>query len=541
MQSFALRVKQTLLPTIGWLFGLYVVFHAVLKSLYTQAFGDLGDGRFVTSSAVHWQRVFSGEISWLDPGFFYPIKDVLGFSDALFLHGVFATSWSIFEVNPYRAYMLALSTVYTLAYVSAYKIVSNSIKKQSFAVFGAVILTSSNGLSNAAPHSQLLAIWYLPIFSFLVLRLLKTSRKVTILNHLLILVTGLLPGLIFFTSYYVGWFAVLSAGIVSLLILVFDRHSLVAFINSCRRFSKTQSLTLLIGIAGGFIPFIATYLPIVQNYPSRSYSKVMNYRLYPEDLVNLGGYNNLWSVLISKLDVVDPWRIGVGEFNLAATPGLVLAAIIFALITMKTNKLALAFATAGSILAVLPIYIFDHTLWQLIWHVPGASAIRAIGRVELFANLVFAIAVIISLHSFSIRSSIRKSKFTQVFLSLAMVFILLEQVNSNPNASINGDSAFLEETTISQSIPAACEVFYLTSAKDYPKEFAHSLAIRISQLSNVHTIDGYSGLTPKNWELLDPSSSDTDKNAFNWLESNEIGLQACRLDLVTSEWTELPN
>ncbi len=68
--------------------GALFFYRAILLSGFDLVFGDDGDARLAMLLMEHWHLVLSGRAAFFSPVFFYPAKDVIGFTDANFLYGL---------------------------------------------------------------------------------------------------------------------------------------------------------------------------------------------------------------------------------------------------------------------------------------------------------------------------------------------------------------------------------------------------------------------------------------------------------------------
>ena len=65
----------------------------------------------------HWYRSFSGNWSdWLNPPFFYPVRGVLGFTDAYLLYAVGYTPLRLAGVDPFTAFMLVMAALSAIGF-----------------------------------------------------------------------------------------------------------------------------------------------------------------------------------------------------------------------------------------------------------------------------------------------------------------------------------------------------------------------------------------------------------------------------------------
>src|SRR3977135_1564899 len=87
MMKSAHRLDRWLAPAL-FAIGFMLVFRGWLFTGFDGAIGDLEDGYIAIALVEHWHHVFTGAAHWTDPGFFYPQRGTLGYTDAFFLLGL---------------------------------------------------------------------------------------------------------------------------------------------------------------------------------------------------------------------------------------------------------------------------------------------------------------------------------------------------------------------------------------------------------------------------------------------------------------------
>jgi hypothetical protein len=146
--------------------------------------------------------------------------------------------------------------------------------------------------------------------------------------------------------------------------------------------------------------------------------------------------------------------------------------------------------------------------WRLIFELfPGASAIRAVGRVHLAMALPASILLAwgadeIGRKLASWKPGIRSA--ADWLAALLVTTALFEQFGGPPCSP--GFSASAERAWMSQlasRIPAGTDAFYLTVPGDFPASSDQLSvdALGAAVLTGVPTLNGYSGIDPPGWKL----------------------------------------
>jgi hypothetical protein len=171
--------------------------------------------------------------------------------------------------------------------------------------------------------------------------------------------------------------------------------------------------------------------------------------------------------------------------------------------------------------------------WFLVFrHVPGASAIRAVGRIAVVALLPAALGLAMFLERSFARS---RPRVAILLISLC----LLEQMRTPP--SYDRMEARSRVARIAKRIPRDAVAFYCTPA---PGEIldgcGHLDAMWASMETGVPTVNGYSGGFPRAWQPLskavDPSfPSGITAALTRW--ARHSGLEADRIAWVDGRVT----
>jgi hypothetical protein len=90
---------EILLAAICCCLSLMVFYRSPLFARPLHFTGDAADPLIQAARLEHRFGVFRGRYHWRDPIFFYPEKNVLGYNDAYFLHGVLYSAYRSFGLD----------------------------------------------------------------------------------------------------------------------------------------------------------------------------------------------------------------------------------------------------------------------------------------------------------------------------------------------------------------------------------------------------------------------------------------------------------
>jgi len=129
-----------------------------------------------------------------------------------------------------------------------------------------------------------------------------------------------------------------------------------------------------------------------------------------------------------------------------------------------------------------------------------------------------------------VRSLIR-GLLSAVALIGVIAFAFAEQLGKSTGFSVGGEwdriSAF------SQQLGVDCDVFYITAdAKTpYPVWELQLDAMLISSVRGVPTLNGYSGQSPKGWELWEVRDPAYKARVNQWIVSNKLAGKICSVHI----------
>lgn len=545
-------VRETIVILLGWSVGAAVFFSAQWSSGFDRIMGNTGDSRLMVYLNEQWFLALRGSQPWRDPPFFYPTKGLLGYTDTFFLWQIFFAPFRFLGADPFLAAQLTVIAMSLLAFICFVILVRMVFRPPMFvAIIGALIFVFANNLAEHIGSLQIFGIYSVPPIALIGLLSWKTRVARPELSIGLGVFFGALCALLLFSTYYAGWFSLFAAALVALLTFLFaPRVTAPQLVNTVR----TGWRSILGGLGGfaiGIIPFLATYLPVVSKQGTRSYSYALTFAPKWNDVVNVGPGDRLWGHLFQHL-----WSApspNSYELDYAVTPILFLtmviggAAILWGVGSRRTRltpmlRVTLALCCTALLLTILPINTWFGSAWVVVWHVPGATAIRAIDRVQLAADLVMALALV-ALCGEAVRhlGRLRRSTALRALGIALLCVIALEQVNTMSGSEMRRS---VQNSTLDAvpPVPAGCTSFFVIDSRHNKSHFYEfqTEAMLISQRTGLPTLNGYSGDEPSGWGLLFPNSPSYPIFVQQW--ENEYGLTTgvCELDLGTMSWKTHP-
>ena len=534
--------REWILVGASWLIGASVFFRRPIFSGFDRITGDSGDMRLIALLHEHWLDVMRGRAPWRSPKFFHPTPGVLGYSDTFALNEVFYAPLRAIGLDRYAALQGTLILLSLVGFLGCYLVCTRLIGAPRWlAIWLTAIGVFANALTIQLGHPQLLGVYWLPLLVLLVARVFRTTGRQQVLAAFL---AGALFGAVLWSTYYMAWFALLATIIFTLAMAVQMRARLRrAGLRRLWELTFRPASAAIVGCGLLMIPFLLTYLPTLKASGGRPFSAALYYAPYPRDIVNVGDRNLLWGGWLQRLFSDRPKRLRNVELASAVTPMVMVFALAcggVALSRLRGNRTVSAAVSRSLVvltclLAVLPLKFGSFTLWRAVWAVvPGASGVRAIGRLQVLNAMVVPLAIASYLTALGIgRTRAAAAGWRRWVMVAGLLLLCLEQVNSIDSATVDRS----DEVAFMASIPtppAECGSFFIVPHSMRQQHEVAIDAMIVAQLTGVPTLNGYSGVSPPGWQLK-TDSPDYLANVRVWIELHSL-TGVCSYDETLRVW-----
>jgi hypothetical protein len=534
--------RDSLIASCGWVVGVLVFFRDAIFSGFDTITGDEGDARLVVFLHEHWWQVWHGERPWRTPPMFHPVSDVLSYTDTFLLDQLLYTPLRMVGVEPFVAYQLCLIALTGVGYASVAMILRRHV---GLALAPACLLAAAvafaNNLYVDSGHGQMYAANVVPAVLLLVIESWRaTSPRGGIVFGA---AAGLVLGLLLWSTFYLGWFAILigvvGGSIALVLQLLAGEGRRVATAIAARWRSIVAAVA---GFVAMLIGFLATYWSALTESRGRSYQEVLGLAPRPFDMINVGRDNAAWGWLMRALVGNDP-RLEQLHRAVALTP------ILLALVAVSTVALVVAWCrgdrdarVVGGVVAgvttllvvLLPVQFGFGGAWSWVYRfVPGGGAIRVYGRIEVVNMLPASLAVgcwLATGHGVP-----RRVPWGAVAVSAAAL-IAVEQLNLTDNFRKLDRSQVLAALDAVDEPPVQCTSFHLDPRPDRNPDYSSIDAMLVAQRTGVPTVNGYSGWQPDGWTLV-PGSPGYADEVDAWVAGHGLSAGHCTLHAATGTWT----
>ncbi len=545
----SVRLPVLVVALVAFGAGLVYLAWPAFRSGFARLPGDLGDARLLNIIAEHWYLVARGESSWRNLEMFFPQPGMLGYTDALILFAPPYVALRFAGVPMAYAYFGTLVTMLGIGYASTLwllrRVVGVSV---SVAMVGALMFTFSNINVIKFGHSQLYAAAFMPIVIGLLWRIVAGLAAPRPFFRDGVVLAILLP-LLLYTSFYIGWYALMFAVTWAFLLVAMKLWlaplSLRAFLF---RLSAQRGWMLLLALLFivALVPFLVTYLPALRDAGARSWDEVRLSLPAAVDLLNVGVGNFAWGWLVHAM--VPAGRPLAHELWLGM-PLLLLLSFAVALPALarqaartRTDDIAQSdrdqaiVALGGAVVVswLLMVQIGSFSLWEIVYRlVPGGAALRAVFRYQVVLHLAVIVVVAVGLDR-----ALRRRRW-RVGTAILLTCLMVEQLTTY-RVSFDAAEAGRRLAALSEP-PPGCRFFLVERGRAIagrPAFHAQVEAVVIAQRTGIPTLNGYSTRRPDGWttSMEDVMAPGYAEAALAWMAKNNLRDGLCLVDLEAATW-----
>lgn len=543
--------RFSILALLVCLLTLAVFFRDFFQSGCNGIAGDVGDNRFVIAILEHWRAVFHGEASFTSPNFFWPERGVLGYSESLFLLSLPYIAGRSAGLDHYLAFEITFIVFKAAGFFAMLWLLRSMARvSRAVALIGAVLFTLSNLYYVSMGHAHLVTVAFTPLIAGLACSAWRAYGSGRLrAAHAYGAACAIVTALVLFTSFYIGWFTILTAGscvAVAALVQILIQKSVTPVSDWLRAAFARRWLFGSAGLvfAGAMIPFLVTYVPTLRNTGGRTFSENLLYSTRPIDLLNVGPRNFVWGRLLKSV-LAHPFTAGE---RMAGWPPIVLLLTIGGGVagaaklsererrdTARYGTQVVVFGASFLGLWVLTVRVGRWSLWWLIFKaVPGGSAIRVPARLNFVLNVLLVLSACLIFEQLRYR----RGRIPRLIFPVLGVLLVAEQINITHTHVIDrtAENAILARV---KRPPVACSSFAFTAPARTRRPFPDQIdAMLVARGLNLPTINGYSGWLPQDWNfpIFDKDYLD---HARRWAFIKNVEQGLCGLDLRDGSWSTI--
>lgn len=494
--------------------SLALFFRVPITNGFTVVFGEEYDATIEVVLLEHWYAVVRGLEGWTSPNYFHPYNRGLGYNDGFFVSGLVYSVFRMFGADPFLANTFVYMVLKMVGFFGMYRLLRGVFACGfPMAALGAVLFVVSNNTLMQALHGQLMMLNLLPI---LAIQLIRLGRAVQVADGAAALrwgaAFGICYGAVALTGFYMAWFfGYLTLATLLVLPVVAGAERRRAMWRGARAMPYALAGVAVVAMLA-LIPLAWVYLPHFASGNAHRYAEAMQEMARPSGILNVGAGNVIWGRAIAAFYA---WRHSAGglagEQISGFPPFLLLLAVAASVghVTRRRDPLLMVIAVAAGATWLTTLRVGDHSLWRIPFTiVPGASALRALARYQIFLTLpliVLAMTWLDTLRGGWVRRA------PPLLVPLLTGALVLEEINRDPPVGVNR-AVQLARIAAVPPIPRACRAFYIVYAAPpnihEPWEWAYIDAAEdrgtapqidamlLAALRRVPTINGYATFGP---------------------------------------------
>jgi hypothetical protein len=540
--------------------SLFVLFRPFFASHFDLTLGDPGDGRFELAILEHWTKVFHGQAAIGSPNFFYPEKGVLGYSDAFLGLGLLHAFFRLLGADRYLAVELATMLFVALGFVAMYHLMRKVLHfTRAGSLVGATLFVISDMYYVYVVHPYILVSVMTAPMVFLLAGKYWQQRNVKAAGALLYLcLSSVLLALIFYTSFYIGWFLLLCSAVVALVYVgccIFAERSASPLSRGVKYGWQHKWDFILAGIVFllSMAPFMVLYMPSLHRTGKRSIAETLGLMPGPLAIVDVGRENLVWGRMSGR---IEDWLVQSGGAHEHPTGWPLLTILVFLvaavycgvqLVRVRRGRIVppprRLFLMSAIVLTCLTLWtagvrVGAHApVWLLLTKVvPGAAAIRIPQRIDLVLNIGVVVVCMFGLEA--LRKKLAPfgalAYLVPAFLVGAMA---IEQLNMMETHLISRKGEAQKFARVSPP-PKACSSFFVSDWSSTNIGMVHNQtdAMMVAQQYDIPTVNGTSSWFPTGWDFLEESRAHVASTAMDWAKQKGVANGLCALDVSSGIW-----
>lgn len=537
MPSFLSRLAVPLnkmlavaVPVLLFAYGTWTFPLAMLGDERKLLPGDLGDSRFNNYILEHFHQYATGSVdSYWDAPFMYPYKNVTALSDNLLGTAPLYSLFRHFGFNRESAYQLWILALFSLNYICCFIALVLWSKRAALSACGAYVFAFGIHMIGQMEHAQVFPKFMVPLAFWFCWQWLNSGRA----KHLFL--TALAVVYQFYCGVYLGF--MLCYGLLFLALA----YGLVDFRRIARyRPSRWQPFAKGVGVlmiaAVLLWPLMKPYVEVSDAIGMRTFEEVKATIPRPQSYFFTHPGALSWRSLSehSQFGFPEWWS----HFHfMGALPWIAILLLPIVLwksgadVAMKKSVAVLGVAFVLSTFFCLRIG--DFTLYEVIFKLPGFSAMRAIDRIINVQAMYFAAVMVM------VGAAVTTKAWTRTLIGVCLPILIGVENKVDVNALKRYDKYAAQELVdrvvldLQLQHDSAARAYAYTPARgvlpfaeDHTRTIhMHLTAMLAAQQLGVPIVNAYSGSYPGNhmtfWDRQDQRSLD-DWCAFNGTSSADI-------------------
>ena len=526
--------KLSIFGILSSLFGVISIYWQTI--FYGRLPGDLLDARFTVIINEHWFKVATGQNNVANLNFYYPTQNQLGFSDAFFASGIIAIPFRFAGVDPINSWVISNLLLALICLIFAYQLFEDLFKSKLSASIMVVLSAVSYPFLAQIGHAQ--TIGYLLLFPimFFIRKMYLSSERGHFKNLcILVILIEILALSAWYAFVFLTLLLILSAliGVFLLTPMIFWSRLKFFLSSTINELRKTKFFVKILGVVS-VLPLLILwsyiYLQTAQYSGDKPYSGFIFYAPRWGDLFNSS--TQAWGHQLRINEYLHQTSGPTFERALGLTPIFALVLVLIPLVvrlkgTKQSNnhKFQTKLIYIISVLFMLVIVVDElgHSFWRFLWIAfPPIRSITVPFRIMIIISWLLIYVILIQIQSF------KKKTFLVVAISslLLLDFWRPTMARWDSNEFIRVEAIPIVSALKNNS----CDAFFINPAKDDPEPWLTQVdAMAIGMVSNVPTVNGYSGNWPDGWPITPYWGGATPESVTTWIRENasNLNLRLC--------------
>jgi hypothetical protein len=506
--------------------GTWFLFQPTLASRFSLMQPDPGDPLLNDYLLEHELRVLERRDhlgTFWSPPFFSPAPQALTYSENMMgmlpVYALLRLRW-----DPCASYQLLLILLCVLDYLAMLLVLRQLGVGPPLATLGAFLFAFGAPHQGQLGHIQLFATFYVPLSLWALWRLLALPSRSRLALLLLLLSLQLLSGI------YVGWFLLLTLGLLVPLLLLWDRDGRRRLAAFCRAAPWFVILSVAAWVAACYAvlrPYIAAkvalgdrpwnvvmiFLPRLRSWFGAPPGSLYHGLLPGFPPAAIGAWEHylfpgLVPIALGVASAVYTLRLsGQERRRQALLVSCWIAALALAVISLVLPRIAL------DGLHLVKLYPGVSLWWWVFRWVPGAGAIRAVGRISILVDALAIVAACWGADAAIRRSRLRPAARAALLAVLLVAGVAEQRVASPP--AFEKQQFFRRVAAVRASIPRECHLLYLTLPPGGNYPITQLVAMWAGLDARVPVVNGYSGNAPPHYPQGSRTWSVTELRAWS--------------------------
>jgi hypothetical protein len=168
--------------------------------------------------------------------------------------------------------------------------------------------------------------------------------------------------------------------------------------------------------------------------------------------------------------------------------------------------------------------------------IPGATGIRNGGRIGLYQNLWVVLGLVVLTQYWIDNASAALRPRLKLLAAGMLIFCLFEQFNVNDSAALVRGYELVRLAAVPRP-PPQCRAFLVRLEQQPADPQDQNDAMWIALAIGLPTLNGSSGMMPKDWRLED-TTIDYYEAARQWIAGSGLNEQVCLYDRSARQWSD---